>query len=204
MRKIFQALAAAAVLVSQPAMGQWRFDPSQLPLLPPYCKHAQGYSRVVPGGNEPAQIARWDSAMGKENFMHMHHYCWALENTNRGLYASRTKHERDSYLGASLTDFDYVIRNVSADFVLLPEILTKRAENLIRIGRGPDAVGDLIRAMELKPDYWPPYAALSDYYKNLGDTGAAKAWLAKGLAASPNAKPLKRRLQKLDSKSASQ
>ena len=142
--------------------------------------------------------------MGERNFSHMHHYCWALENTNRGLYSSRNKLERDRHLSTSLGDFDYVIRNVSKDFPLLPEILTKKAENLMRIGRGPDAVGDLIRAMELKPDYWPSYAALGDYYRNLGDTGAAKAWLEKGLAASPSAKPLKRRLQKLDLKAASQ
>lgn len=185
------------------AVAQWKYDAHQIPLLPPYCKYTQLYRSVVPGANDPAAIERWSNVMGgNENFSHMHHYCWALESTNRGLYSSRTKLERDRHFAASLGDLDYVVRRVKADFVLLPEVLTKMGENLIRIGRGPEAVGVLTSAIALKPNYWPPYAALGEYYDQLGDKATARAWLEKGLAASPGTVALERRLQKLDGRNA--
>jgi tetratricopeptide (TPR) repeat protein len=181
------------------SFAQWHYDAKQLPLLPPYCKYTQLYRAAVPGANNPAEIERWRAIMGgEENFSHLHHYCWALENTNRGLYSERTKLERDRRLAESLGDFDYVIRSVKPDFVLLPEILTKKGENLIRLERGAEALQDLLRAIELKPDYWPSYAAISDHFKQLGDTATARSWVEKGLTMSPDANALKRRLNELD------
>ena len=58
----------------------------------------------------------------------------------------------------------------------------------------------LQHAIDLKPDYWPPYAALGDYFKEAGNYAKAAEWLQKGLAASPNAKPLKERLTALKNK----
>ena len=196
-------LAAAALMAASPAFAQWQYDASQLALLPPYCKYTQLYRTAVPGGNNPAEIERWSTLMGgAENFAHMHHYCWALENTNRGLYASKSKVERDRYLTSTLGDLDYVLQRVTPGFVLLPEILTKKGENLIRLGRGPEAIDDLLRAIQAKPDYWPPYAVLSDYFRDRKDLANARDWLKKGLAAAPNAKPLETRLQRLNSANA--
>ena len=83
------------------------------------------------------------------------------------------------------------------DFVLLPEMLTKKGENLIRLGRPWEAVTELHHAIELRPDYWPPYAVLSDHYKATGDQPKAREWLEKGLASSPNTKALQQRLAEL-------
>lgn len=196
-------LAAAALMAAPLASAQWQYDASQLALLPPYCKYTQLYRAAVPGGNDPAEIQRWSALMGgAENFAHMHHYCWALENTNRGLYSSKSKLERDRYLAATLGDLDYVLQRVTPGFVLLPEILTKKGENLIRLGRGPEAIDDLMRAIQLKPDYWPPYAVLSDYFRDRKDVANAKDWLNKGLAAAPNTRPLETRLRQLNSPNA--
>ena len=78
------------------------------------------------------------------------------------------------------------------------EILTKKGANLIRLGQGPVAIDVLGRAIELRPDYWPPYAELSDYYKGIGDLRNARAYLEKALSHSPNAEGLKRRLAEFD------
>jgi len=43
-----------------------------------------------------------------------------------------------------------------------------------------------------------PYAALSDYYKSLGDLKSAREWVDKGLAAAPGTRALQRRLTELD------
>ena len=91
-----------------------------------------------------------------------------------------------------------MIDRAPPDFVLLPEILMKKGENLIRLGQGANGNLQLLRAIELKPDYWPPYAAMSDYYKKTGDLKNAREVLEKGLSASPEAKALKERLANLD------
>lgn len=121
-----------------------------------------------------------------------------LENTNRALYFSSTKQDRNFELSQSVREFDYLLQRVSPDFALLSEILTRRGENLLRLEKGPQGILDLNRAIELKPDNWPPYAALSDYYKALGDVASAREWAEKGLSAAPGTKALERGLAELD------
>ncbi|MGE5522220.1 MAG: tetratricopeptide repeat protein [Rhodospirillaceae bacterium] len=162
-------------------------------MLPSYCKYTQMFETHVPGGQNKAQQDRLKALMGN-TFYALHHYCWGLMNTNRGVLLARTAQYRQLYLRASITEFDYVIQRAPQDFVLLPEILTRKGENLIRLGQGSFAVPELRRAMELKPDYWPPYAALSDYYKSAGQADQAREILEKGLAVMPGEKALKARL----------
>jgi tetratricopeptide (TPR) repeat protein len=101
-------------------------------------------------------------------------------------------------LTTAVREFDYVVDRVAPDFALLPEILTRRGENLLRLGNAPQGVVDLNRAIALKPDHWPPYAALSDYFKALGDLASAREWAEKGLSAAPGTKALQRRVMELN------
>jgi len=192
-------IALAGVLASPAALAQAKYDVS---MLPPYCKYTQLYRDQVPGV-DPAQIDRWNSILGPKNFWHLHHYCFGLEHTNQALYSSRSKLERDRALRESVIEFRYVLERVAPDFALVPEILTKKGENLLRLGNGPEGVMDLNRAIELKPDHWPPYAALSDYYRTLGDLEEARTWAERGLSAAPGTKALQRRLAELDKAKAS-
>jgi tetratricopeptide (TPR) repeat protein len=91
-----------------------------------------------------------------------------------------------------------VIQRVPPDFKLLPEILTKKGENLIRLDRSAQGIIELERAIALKADYWPSYAAISDYYKSAGEPAKARKWLEDGLSASPDTRALTRRLAELD------
>ena len=168
----------------------------EVALLPAYCKNTTYFRDKVPGGMNSNEIARWTAAIGPE-FIHLHHYCFGLMNTNRAVLLARDGQVRLSYLAASLLEFDYVIQRSSESFVLLPEILTKKGENLIRLGKAPVGILELERAADLKPDYWPPYAQLSDYYKSVGDRQKAKEALDRGLSSSPDAQPLRRRLSEL-------
>ena len=168
-----------------------------LPILPAYCRHVKGYRDVAPGGDDRQATERWEKLMGVRNFMHMHHYCHGLANTHHAQLKVKTKQERDWFLEQSIQEFDFVLRHGAQDFVMRPEILTKRGENLLRLGRAPEAISNFMRAIDIKPDYWPPYAALGDHYKEAGDTEKARTWLEKGLAASPGAKPLRERLNKV-------
>lgn len=170
-------------------------------MLPRYCMYTQLFREKVPGGKDPEEIKRLTSMMG-EIFNAMHHYCAGLIQTNRGIYLSSTPQERQFYLGDAIGEFDYVIQRAPQDFSLLPEILTKKGENLIRLDRGYLAISELKRAIELKPGYWQPYAVLSDYYKGTGDFQKAREYLEKGLSYSPDANGLKRRMTELESVNA--
>ncbi len=173
------------------------YDPRETGRLPHYCKYTQNFRERLPGGNDSAQISYWYSVMG-EPFHAMHHYCWGLMKLNRALYLARNDQARLFYFRDAILEFDYVLERSPEDFILKPEILTKKGQSLIRLGRGAVAVQDLERAIALKPDYWPPYVQLSDYYKESGQIALAREVLEKALAQSPDAAPVKQRLAELD------
>jgi tetratricopeptide (TPR) repeat protein len=173
------------------------YDPREVSVLPRYCAYTQLFRDRVPGGNNPDEIQRWYSMLG-QTFNAMHHYCWGLMKTNRGVFLARSEQFRQFYLTDAIADFDYVLDRAPPGFVLLPEILMKKGENLIRLGQDGNGNLQLQRAIALKPDYWPPYAVMSDYYKKKGDLKNAREVLEKGLLASPDAKALKERLANLD------
>ena len=178
------------------------YDAREVALLPRYCIYTQEFREKVPGGNIRAEIDKWYRLQG-QTFHAMHHYCWGLMRTNRALMLARTKAGRDRYLQEAIWDFDYVLQRAPANFALLPEILTKKGEHLIRLERGPLGEPDLRRAIELKPDYWPPYVALSDYYKARGDLKTARTLLEEALSHSANAAPVRKRLSELDTSASS-
>jgi tetratricopeptide (TPR) repeat protein len=173
------------------------FDPREVALLPAYCKHSEYFRQKVPGGFDAEPLARWRATIGP-SFIHIHHYCFGLLKTNRALFLTKTEQFRTFYLASSLQEYDYVLDRVPDDFVLKPEILTKRGESYVLLGKGPVGVLDFERAIELNPTYWPPYAQTSDYYKSVGNIGKARAVLEKGLEQSPDAQALKRRLAELE------
>lgn len=173
------------------------YDPREVGRLPIYCRFTQGFRAAVPGGNDQAQINHWYSVMGKP-FHHMHHYCWGLMKLNRAQYLARSDQVRNFYFGSSIQEFDYVLERSPEDFVLRAEILTKKGQGLIGLGRGPFAVPILESAIELKPEYWPAYVQLSDYYKNSGKLDMAREVLEKALSRSPEVGSLKQRLAELD------
>ncbi len=195
LRKLL-AGAIAAMLLAPLQLGA-QYDPQTIALLPRYCIYTQVYRDRVPEGNNKAEIDRWYSVMGGA-FHHMHHYCWGLDRTNAATFSGQTPQSRRSLLTSAIAEFDYVIEQVGPNFVLLPEIFTKKGENLIRVGRGPLAVPILMRAIELKPDYWPASAALSDYYTEIGNSKMAREVLEKALSYSPNARALQERWARLN------
>lgn len=174
------------------------FDPREVALLPPYCAYTHYFRAKVPGGNDVQKTEAWRASLGR-TFEHIHHYCFGLMKTNRAVLLARSSQSRLFYLNDALLEYDYVIERAPADFILLPEILTKKADNLLLLNRAPVAVFELERAIELKPDYWPPYAKLSDHYKDVGKGQKAREMLEAGLKAAPDAVGLKRRLSELES-----
>lgn len=179
------------------AQGRHNFTEREISMLPDFCRHK--LARDAQKEVDPADTARFQELLGR-TYLHLHHYCYGLVFTNRAKLARVTASERNSLLSQSIGEFDYTIRNSTVDFVLLPEMLTKKGENLLRLRRIQEGVSTLQSAIQTKPDYWPPYAVLSDYFKANGELDAARGWIEKGIAASPGAKALESRHLELKGK----
>jgi tetratricopeptide (TPR) repeat protein len=210
--KVLQLLCFAALLsIGMNAFGAGREIPGypndvtandsrEVAMLPKYCIHTRTFRHSVPGGNNVAEVKRLQAIAGP-TYEALHHYCWGLMKTNRALFLTNEKRVKEFYLRSANSDFDYVIVRAAADFPLLPEILTKKGENLALL-RDTTAEGVLRRAIELKRDYWPAYAALSDHYKNMGQLAKSREVLEQGLSLAPDAKPLSTRLSQLRGRDA--
>ena len=192
------ARAGTGDIVGYPAHVE-AYDPREVALLPRYCTYTQLFRDHVPGGKDKAAIDSWYARLGP-TFHQLHHFCWGMMQTNRAMLLATDRDTREFYLAAANTNFDYVIERSPPEFILLPEILARKGENLIRLGRGQLALVELQRAAELKPDYWPPYAYMSDYYRESGDRARAREVLEAGLQRIPESQALRTRLAELDSK----
>lgn len=188
--------AAQAPIPGYPAQVT-AYDEREVGRLPRYCRYTQDFRSAVKGGDDQAKISYWYSTLGQP-FHAMHHYCWGLMKLNRALFLARTDQSRTFYFGAAIAEFDYVLERSPDDFVLRPEMLTKKGQALIRLGRGPVAVPILEKAIELNPNYWPPYVQLSEHYKSSGQIGLARDTLQKALEQSPGVETLKQRLAELE------
>ncbi len=204
LRKIFTVTGTVTLLLAPlHVQAQITYLPHEIALLPEYCKYTQAYRERIPGGNDPARIQQWYAIFGGSAgsntglFHHMHHYCWGLTHVNNAKLWAKSAQERNSRLENSIAEFDYVIGHSAPSEKMMPEFLTKKGESLIALGRAQFAIPELERAITLKPDYWPPYAAMSDHYKQTGNIKMAREVLERGLSSSPDARALTRRLSEL-------
>ena len=181
-------LAIAALLV-EPAAAQHRFGDHEVAMLPAYCRS----NGLVASKGDPVDSAQWRKRLG-DPYRSIHHYCWAQMWVNRAKLSSKTRKEALSAYGASIPEFNYILNYTPPDYVLLPEILTKRGDALLHLGKHGEALRDLQAAISARPDYWPPYALLGDHYRDAGDQAKAREWLEKGLSQAPDAVALKNRL----------
>lgn len=163
----------------------------ELEFLPKYCKYVWVISNPDKNNMSP-QVAYWVDQLG-EGFWYSHHYCFALNYINRS-YMVKSNSDRLGMLNRSINEFDYVIRAAKDEkFVLLPDVHTKKGKALLGLGKGDLAEAEFRRAIELKSDYWPPYAYLSDYLMSKGRVVEAEKVLDEGLGQIPDAEPLKKR-----------
>lgn len=87
------------------------YAPSTLELsrLPPFC--AARYKK------EPIAYKSWEQRFGQENWIHMHHYCDALNFMNRARFET-DKRIRDHYLGVAVGNLNYVLARWNPNFQL--------------------------------------------------------------------------------------
>ena len=191
----FSVPGAQAADAKVPTMAEMR-------QLPPYCPHTQvistEYGRKQSAGAYDAKTKPFVDMYGSD-FWHLHHYCFGLVNVLRS-YTSGDAKSREFNLSRSIFQYDYVLKRITANSMLRPELHVKRAQSLVLMKRGGEAVGDFKKAISLKANYAPAYAYLSDYYKSSGDKNLALKTLEDGLSKVPSDRSLLKRYADLGGK----
>jgi tetratricopeptide (TPR) repeat protein len=161
--------------------------------LPPYCKE-----KIEKTDSVANKI--WSDKFGKDNWLHMHHYCMGLNYLINRHYRARTKVDRAWTLGEAVDNISYTIKGATPGFTLLPEMYFNRGKTLRLLGRSPEAISDWLKAKTLNPEYVATYIALADYYAEIKQQDKALEMVSEGLRHVPSSKGLQRRYQELGGK----
>jgi tetratricopeptide (TPR) repeat protein len=174
-------------------------SPGELTRLPPYCPHTQiistHYGRKQSATKHDATTKPFVNLYGPD-FWHLHHYCFGLVAALRAESQLKPS-DRQKQLIESISQYDYVIRNVGQSSLILPELHLKKGISLIKLKRGEEAVHQLKRAIQLNPDFAQAYIELSNYYADSGKQALALQTLEEGLSISPDTTSLKQRYAEL-------
>ncbi|OYW39351.1 MAG: hypothetical protein B7Z35_04355 [Hydrogenophilales bacterium 12-61-10] len=168
------------------------FAPTQAELaaLPAYCA-----ARL----NERSDAFKsWQASMGGD-FLHIHHYCFALNFMNRARGMGSGK-DKQGVLGAAMTNFEYVLKYTQPGFYLRPEVLMNRGMTQSMRGNHGAAVSDLLTAIEMNPGLPRAYMALADLYVRQKNRSKALETVTAGLRHNPDTKSLQRRYTELGGK----
>ncbi len=180
-------VSALLFILSLPAWAQQPKDitAGEWALLPKYCIDTQGFKYGDASYNTSPRAPYWISRMGL-SFWAMHHHCWAEIRMLRANEIGLPKPVREGHLVGAISDYNYVIRHSTPDFVLLPEMH-------LRIGDAYTELGDIGRAMiayqnsrKIKPDYWPAYTHWAKAQEAAGLKASAISTLEEGLRIMPN------------------
>lgn len=167
--------------------------PEEFAKLPPYC------AARMKQADDPAAYKAWQSRMHPNCFIHIHHYCAALNDVEHAMMA-RTKKERDQYLLDSMAGgFDYMWNQAGASCPMMPEILVSKGKALAMLDKPSEAATSFQRAIQLNQRFIPAYTALADLYKKTGQTDTARRLLEYALRIDPKSVALNRRLAELGS-----
>jgi tetratricopeptide (TPR) repeat protein len=190
---IFSQSAASQFSTSTVELDEW-------PFLPAWCRYTQTENPYTPKETavSPSPKARELIAMvGMKGWKALHHYCWGLAKLHRSYKIGITEEQRKFLMGSAISEIDYVLRHSPSDFILRPELLTKRGSILLVFGKYAEAENNLKTAIKEQATYWPPYGYLSDVYLKQGRVDDARLILEKGLKIAPNAKGLRNRKAQL-------
>jgi tetratricopeptide (TPR) repeat protein len=136
-------------------------------LLPEWCLDTQTFGYGDAWHNTSPRAGHWIKLMG-QSFWASHHYCWGLVKMQRSSSVSYPPHMRTYYLQSAIDEMNYVVRNATPDYPLMPEVLTRMGECYVRQENYSAAYEIFEKARGLKPDYWPPYVRWAEVLMKFG------------------------------------
>lgn len=172
-----------------------KITPEEWPFMPPWCKYTQAGRESTVSPSPQAQVLI--TQIGKEGWAAVHHYCWGLAQLYRSHGIDLSQTEREFFMKSAVEEIDYVLANAPRNFILRPELLTKRGSILLMLKEYVQAEVNLKTAIKEQATYWPAYGYLSDVYLKQGRIDDARSILAKGLKIAPHAKGLRNRMAQL-------
>lgn len=124
-----------------------------------------------------SQGKRYREKFGPD-WIHMHHYCWALADLQQGKP------------GQAIDNLNYVLRNSKRTFKLRPMVLKQKADILMMNQEYTSAVSVYTELIEIRPDSDLGYVGLANIFLLLGDKPRARKIAQQGLTLIPNSKQL--------------
>lgn len=137
------------------------------------------------------------------DFMHYHHFCYGLMLVRRANTTDQPQWRLSVY-NEAVNNFEYVIRNAKSSFALLPEVHLQKGLALRLLSNHSAAAREFFNALRSKPSYTPAYAALIDYYLDLGNPAEARKMLETGLKHAPGSKLLAEKRKAIEESEARQ
>ncbi|MCK0509214.1 tetratricopeptide repeat protein [Aromatoleum anaerobium] len=171
-----------------------QFSPSaaELRMLPPFCTDRLEKGS---GGKNVASAAR----LGKANYLHIHHYCFAVNFVNRATRAHEKKN-RLYNLGLAKNNYLYVINATEPRFWMRPQIYVELGKVLLQLKEAGDAVRLFNEAITFNPAYEPAYHALIDLQRQSGRAKDGLEVATAGLQRIPDSRSLKKAYLELGGK----
>ena len=170
--------------------GEYPSTDEDFAALPPYCE-------VKLRSTNKAAINKWSSIFGPKNWVHIHHYCAAM-NDARKANLEINSNKKIKRLKDAVYNYGYIEKQCQKNFVLMPEVFVKRAQALHLLGDSGSAIHDYKKAIHTNPKYIYAYSKLADLYLELNLKKEAADIINKGLKIKPKSKSLNRRLKKLE------
>lgn len=163
----------------------------ELRALPPLC------AARLKGPGSPGYV-QWSENLGPD-FVHTHHYCFALNFLNR-YYRTLSAEERRGLLSGAVGDLNYMVGAAKPSYSLMPEVYLNRGIAFKLQHRVAEAVRDLQKAIELNPRLGRAYLVLADIHVEAMQSAKALEVVTEGLRREPESKALRRRYDELGGK----
>lgn len=160
--------------------------------LPPYC-------REKIQKKNPAENKMWSEQFGAETWLHMHHYCFGMNNINRS-YRARSALDKKGQLTSAAGEFGYMVSHLPPGSVLQADVYSNRAKVFLMLGDTTKAIQDLYKALEHNPRNIQAYLSLAGQFEKMSDKGKALQTVTEGLKHAPASRGLQRRYQELGGK----
>lgn len=176
------AVAGLVAALCSPAMAQWNPSGTQAEraLLPQFCLVK------LKDDNRSPEAQAFIRQFGFDNWLHIHHYCYALNYVNRAQKAGNAR-DRNSQLQLAVSDYIYVLRGTKPDFWMRPQLHVELGRLYLRLNRQIDATEAFKAAVNSSPMYLAGYIALIDQLRRSGAVGQARDVAEQGLRHLPDA-----------------
>lgn len=129
------ALSLMPIPVTAQAQHRIRPTPQEMLLLPEYCKVRLTYKQDT---NSP-YVIKWMKILGKENYIHMHHYCFGLTAAQRADSPEMSDVDRKGNLKRAISELEYVMTRATPNFVLWPDLYSNYGRIQLLLGNTHEA-----------------------------------------------------------------